>query len=68
MHSDIVTIIGNNKITGSETSANVTVCEVESSIFEDGLDVDMQALSLEDRELLEASRGLQEMYTIPTIF
>ncbi|KAI5119053.1 hypothetical protein M0805_005919 [Coniferiporia weirii] len=45
-----------------------TVCQVESSIFgtSQGLDArTVEALSAEDRALLEASRALQESYFVP---
>jgi len=41
---------------------NGTVCEVESSVFGNDLSVDVQTLNVQDRELLMASRGMQQNY------
>jgi len=44
-----------------------TVCEVESSIFDDEKGLDLRGMSVEDQELLKASRGMQENYFVPIL-
>ncbi|THH28198.1 hypothetical protein EUX98_g5998 [Antrodiella citrinella] len=43
------------------------VCDVQSSIFDDKLSLAGNALSVQDWELLQASRGLQQSYFVPII-
>ncbi|THH30474.1 hypothetical protein EUX98_g3728 [Antrodiella citrinella] len=44
-----------------------TVCDVQSSIFDNKFSLAADALSVNDWELLQASRGLQQSYFVPII-
>ncbi|KAH8114404.1 TAP-like protein-domain-containing protein [Phellopilus nigrolimitatus] len=44
-----------------------TVCDVESSIFGNDLSLNVHSLSVEDQQLLRASRSLESNYFVPTL-